>query len=343
MKAGARFLLAWGLLALGTWAGAFAAEGKAATGLVPLSDMGKDDRYKGQDGGLYGEGRNEPPAAHAAAARRELARIQPLDAEGKPARDGKIVLLSTGMSNTRMAFSAFRELASKDASRSPHLAVVEGAFGGMDVTAWAESRAGRWGTPWEGAGRQLKRAGVTPQQVQVIWLKQAKMGPARWGEFPAHARKLADGMATILAMSRRRYPNLRIAYLSSRTYAGYATTRLNPEPYAYESAFAVRWLVQEQIRGDAKLNCDPAKGAVQCPLLLWGPYLWADGTTPRKSDGLVWKREDFAGDGTHPRAPSGTGKAGRMLLSFFQTNPLARTWYLSPEAKKSAPAEGRPE
>jgi hypothetical protein len=25
------------------------------------------------------------------------------------------------------------------------------------------------------------------------------------------------------------------------------------------------------------------------------PYLWADGVTPRKADGLVWRRED---DGT---------------------------------------------
>mgnify|MGYP003332739846 CR=1 FL=1 len=34
--------------------------------------------------------------------------------------------------------------------------------------------------------------------------------------------------------------DLRIAYLGSRTYGGYATTPLNPEPHAYEGAFAVR-------------------------------------------------------------------------------------------------------
>ena len=45
-------------------------------------------------------------------------------------------------------------------------------------------------------------------------------------------------MATILNMAKERYPNLRVAYLSSRIYAGYATTPLNPEPYAYESAFS---------------------------------------------------------------------------------------------------------
>jgi len=310
---------------------------KAATGLVPLPEMGKDDKYKGEDGGLYGQGQNVPPAAHAEAARAALAQVQPLDAEGKPSPDGHVVLMSIGMSNTTQEFSKLCELARKDPLRSPRVVVVDAAFGGADVASWAESRRTQWGTPWEGAERRLKQAGVTPQQVQVVWLKQAKIGPARSGEFPAHARGLADGIATILNLAKERYPNLRIAYLSSRIYAGYATTPLNPEPYAYESAFAVRWLIQEQIKGEPKLNPDPAKGPVKSPLLLWGPYLWGDGTTPRKGDGLVWNREDLAGDGTHPTPTSGAPKVAQMLLRFFQADPLARAWYLSPDALKQAP------
>ena len=306
--------------------------GKPSVGLVPLSDMGKDARYTGEDGGLYGGGMNEPPAEHAAAARRELAEVQPLDAEGKGSPDGKVVLMSIGMSNTSQEFGAFLPLAQKDPDKAPHVVVVNSAFGGMDVTAWAESRRGSYGTTWEGAGRRLTAAGVTPRQVQVVWLKQAKINPAASGEFPAHARKLADGIAKILALAKEAYPNLRVAYLSGRIYAGYAGTPLNPEPYAYESAFSVRWLIQEQIKGDAKLNYDPAKGPVRCPLLLWGPYLWADGTTPRKTDGLSYTRDDLAGDGTHP-SPSGQAKAAQLLLKFFQTDPLARTWYLPARPK----------
>ena len=162
----------------------------------------------------------------------------------------------------------------------------------------------------------------------------AEAGPFRLGAFPKHAEALRDNLIRIVSRTRRYWPNLRVAYLSSRIYAGYATTPLNPEPYAYESAFAVRWLILEQQRGEAKLNWDAARGPVKAPLLLWGPYLWADGTTPRKSDGLVWQREDLAGDGTHPTRPKGTGKVARMLLKFFQTNTLARTWYLSAEALK---------
>lgn len=68
-------------------------------GLVPLTEMTAKDKYKGEDGGLYGGGRNEPPEAHHAAAKKETAKIAPLDAAGKPAKDGKIVLVSISMSN----------------------------------------------------------------------------------------------------------------------------------------------------------------------------------------------------------------------------------------------------
>jgi lysophospholipase L1-like esterase len=63
------------------------------------------------------------------------------------------------------------------------------------------------------------------------------------------------------------------------------------------------------------------------PLLLWGPYLWADGTTPRKSDGLTWERTDFATDGVHP-SESGRRKVADMLLKYFTTDPLAKSWFV---------------
>jgi lysophospholipase L1-like esterase len=66
---------------------------------------------------------------------------------------------------------------------------------------------------------------------------------------------------------------------------------------------------------------------VQSPLLLWGPYLWADGTTPRKSDGLRYERTDLAADGVHP-SQSGRKKVAEQLLGFFKTDPNARMWFV---------------
>lgn len=79
---------------------------KERTGLVPLTEMG-EAKYKEEDGGLYGGGRNEPPAEHEKAALAEAAAVVPRNARGEPSPDGKIALVSIGMSNTSQEFSAF--------------------------------------------------------------------------------------------------------------------------------------------------------------------------------------------------------------------------------------------
>ncbi|MEQ1852577.1 MAG: hypothetical protein ABMA01_13420, partial [Chthoniobacteraceae bacterium] len=288
--------------------------------LVPLNEL--NGKYKEQDGGLYGGGKNEPPAEHAALARTAIAEIKPLDRDGRPAPDGKVVLMSIGMSNTTMEFSSFVQLANEDPRRAGHVVVVDAAQGGKDATAWASADA----RPWEVAAQKLQGAGVSPAQVQAVWIKQALKGPD--AGFPSETERLRDRIREIVTVAKQKYPNLRVVYLSSRIYAGYATTALNPEPYSYESAFAVRWLIDEQIKGSPALNADPAKGGVKAPVLLWGPYLWANGATPRKSDGLAFLREDLSErDGTHP-SESGRGKVAKLLLDFFTTDPLAGTWFV---------------
>jgi len=291
------------------------------TGLIPLTDLTGD--YKGEDGGLYGKGQNTPPPELAAAAKVQTAKIQPLDAQGKPSPDGKIVLLSIGMSNTTMEFSTFVPLANADPSKSPKLVIVDGAQGAQSADKIATNSAPFWGI----IDQRLRAAGVTPQQVQVLWIKEAIPRPT--GGFPAEMIKLKDALIDDIHVAQGRYPNLRIAYLSSRTYGGYAMTPTNPEPYAYETAFADRWVIEAQMKDEPKLNYDPAKGDVKAPLVLWGPYLWADGVKGRKIDSLVWNREDFVQDGTHPSQTSGAQKVAGLLLAFFKTDPNTQTWFLS--------------
>jgi lysophospholipase L1-like esterase len=292
------------------------------TGCVPLSEMGAKDAYKGEDGGLYGGGKNDPPEAHAAAAKAEAEKIQPLDADGKPSKSGKVVLLSIGMSNTTQEFSRFMQIAGAKRGDAATFVIVDGAIGGQAAIQWdtPESR------PWGEVEKRLGAAGVTAKQVQFVWIKQALIQQGQFGAFPAHAKKLQEEMKKIVQIARAKYPALRIAYLSSRIYAGYAKSQLNPEPYAYEGAFSMRWLIQDQIKGDKELAFDAAKGDVKAPLLLWGPYLWGDGVTPRKSDGLVWNEADFGKDGTHP-SDSGRDKVAQMLQKFFKADPYAGKWF----------------
>ncbi len=290
------------------------------TGFKPLTEMTAEDRYKEQDGGLYGQGQNTPPAELQKAAEAELAKIVPLDKDGKPAADGTIGFVSISMSNATQEFSTFKRLADRDAARSPRVTIVDCAQSGQAMAEWVDPDA----LPWEVAGQRLSAAGVSPQQVQVAWVKLANKVPR--GDLKEHGAKLQQDTTAVVQNAKAKFPNLRIVYLGSRIYGGYTAGALNPEPYAYESAFVCRWLIQDQMQGSAALQYDAAKGPVKAPLLVWGPYFWGDGVTPRKSDGLVWNREDFANDGTHP-SNSGRDKVARLILDFCKTDPLARPWF----------------
>ncbi len=284
-----------------------AAQRKAPESLNPLCDMTAGDRYEGEDGGLYGGGKNTPPDALAKSAAAALAQIKPVD--------GKIAFVSISMSNATMEFSFFKRLADADARKSAAVTIVDCAQGGQAMAEWVDPAGG----PWQVAAQRMEKAGVTPAQVQVAWIKLANKGPA--GSMPDHLTKLENDTLRVLQNARAKFPNLRIAYLGTRIWAGNAKGGLNPEPYAYETAFAVRHLIQRQMTGDAALAAEKA------PLLLWGPYLWAEGTKGRKLDDLKWEAGDFTGDGVHP-SESGREKVARRLLDFFTTDPLAKGWFV---------------
>jgi hypothetical protein len=292
---------------------------RESTGLVPLTTTAGAD-YKGFKLGLYGDARNAPPAEHLKRAQAAAAKVTPLDARGQPAAGGKVVLMSVGMSNTTQEFSRFVQLARDDSAKSPKVVVVDAAQGGRAADDWATADRPQ---TWEQADRRLTASDVTPAQVQVLWIKQARKGPAALGEFPAHAKALQADLKNIVLLAKKRYPNLKLVYLSSRTYAGYATTALNPEPYAYESAFSVQWLIRSQFTGE-----DKELAAADVPALLWGPYLWTDGTKGRELDNLTWAKDDTAADGTHP-SRAGQQKVAEQLLAFFKTDPTAKPWFLA--------------
>ena len=128
-----------------------------------------------------------------------------------------------------------------------------------------------------------------------------------------------------MQISPERFPTCKMVYLSSRTYGGYARTKLNPEPYALESGFSVQWLIREQLQGNEELNFDPKKGKVRAPWLSWGPYLWANGTTKR-ADGFFYEESDFEADGTH-HTDKGSRKIGEHMLRFFKADSTSRPWF----------------
>lgn len=295
---------------------------KPSTGLIPLTDMTADQKYKGEEGGIYGGGSNAPPDTHLKAALAQAEKIQPLDAAGKPAADGKVVMISIGMSNTTQEFSGWARQINSSPDRPANLLIIDGAQGGQALAQWVNTETSRKGDPWKVLDQRIQSAGVMAPQIQVAWIKQAHISPSQYGEFPKHAQVYKNDLQKLVTMLKSKFPNLRLAYLSSRIYAGFASTQLNPEPYAYEGAFGTRWLIQDQIKGEPALSCGDGKA----PLLLWGPYLWADGMKGRKFDDLKYEAGDYAGDGTHPGDPA-RAKVMAQLTRFFTTDPTATPWF----------------
>jgi hypothetical protein len=292
--------LAGAAAGLGAGSGSAVDCSKTSVGLVPLTDLGAGT-YKGFRGGLYPGGRNAPSAAYLARGLAAAKLVRPID--------GKIVLLSIGMSNTTIEFSELVREAGADADKSPAVTVVDGAIGGQDAEK-IKDPAYRY---WSAVDARLRAAGATGAQVQAVWLKEAIIRESE--PFPADAQRLRADLRQIVQILVQRFPNLRLIFVSSRIYAGYATTPLNPEPIAYQSGFAVKWLVGDAIDGHLRV----------APWIGWGPYLWTDGTKGR-ADGLTWTCADVREDGTHP-SPAGAQKVAAMLLRFFETSPTSRPWF----------------
>ena len=296
-----------------------------STGLTPVNDLGAG-YYKGVQGGLYPGGANVRPAAHEAAGVAIANAIVALDTLGQPdAINGRVVFVSIGMSNCTQEFSAFVPKSNADPVRKSNVRTIDCAMGGQTAQILAQPTSPYWDT----VATRLRGRGSTPKQVQVVWLKDANANPT--GTFEVTTDTLAAQFFRIVQILKTKLPNVRQVFFTSRIYGGYASTTLNPEPYAYENAFAIKRVIERQLTGDPALNYDAANGPVVAPWLSWGPYLWADGLSPR-SDGLTWACSELnSSDGTHP-STAGRLKVADSLLAFVRRDAATAPWYAIPGA-----------
>ncbi len=308
---------------------------------IPLTDLASGTYFK-NPGGLYPNGVNQPPSDHDSAARARRSAIRPLDVNGDESPFGKYVLISIGMSNTTQewcsqtsgppcaAWTFMGRAVADPAVNRYSLVIVNGAADGQEAPAWASPASPNYDRI---KTARLAPLGLSENQVEAAWVKLADGKPtASLPADSADAYIFLSNLGQVLRALKIRYPNLQIVFLSSRTYGGYATTDLNPEPYAYEEGFSVKWAIESQINEMRSLPANSRTGSLNyakkaAPLIVWGPYLWAGGATPR-SDGLVWNRADFEEDGTRP-SQSGESKVGGILLEFFKGSPYTRCWFLA--------------
>jgi lysophospholipase L1-like esterase len=327
------------LAALNASSGARAANcGATSLGYLPIDQLGTG-LYLGQfQGGFYPGGVNSPPLSHLLAGRAAAAAIEPLDTLGSPSPGGHYVLLSIGMSNTTQEYCSTGSALPCDAWTFMGQAALDSSVNHSTLVLVNGARSGQVASTWDSPAdanydlvrdNRLTPLGLTEQQVVAAWVKLANGVPST--SLPAanaDARTFEVQLGDVARALKTRYPNIRMAFFSTRLYAGYASTTLNPEPYAYEYGFSVKWLIAAQIAQWDGAGIDPSAGdldATVAPWVGWGPYLWADGLVPR-SDGLTWACADFENDGTHP-STSGEQKVGTRLLAFLSNSSFAVPWF----------------
>jgi len=320
---------------------------------IPLIDMG-EETYEGFEGGLYENASNTMPSEHDTEGETLESEIEPLDTAGNPdAINGKIVMVSLGVSNTRMEFygtrtgqgdvcmaQAFMGQAAAHASvNHDTLSIVNGAQNAYGTSYWDSSTD----TGYDYIETNLTAESLTEEQVQIAWVKTTVIASNDF--LPSVTAQVYDyetDLGEILRALKIRYPNIKQVFLSSRIWGGYTITGSHPEPYAYDDGFAVKWVIQAQIdqMRNAGVVVDALAGDLNysdgtAPWVAWGPYLWADGTNAR-SDGLTWVTGDFDDDLIHPDC-DGVDKVADELMEFFLNSEHTALWFLDPLTETTAP------
>jgi hypothetical protein len=308
---------------------------------IPLPDLGTRT-YLGHIGGLYPGGTNQPPADHDSAARTRRNAIRPLDINGDESPFGKFVLISIGGSNTTQgwcsqrsappcaAWSFMGRAAVDPAVNKYTLVIVNGAAPDQDAESWMSPTSGNFDRI---KVARLAPLGLSENQVQIAWVNLSDAHPVR--SLPsdsADANAFLTNLAQVIRTLKIRYPNLQLVFVSSRMYGGYSSSEAYPEPYAYQEGFSVKWTIESQINEMRGTTANPLAGTLNyqkksAPVVLWGPYLWANGPTPR-ADGVSWERPDFESDGEHP-SQAGETKLANLLLDFFKTSNYTKCWFVT--------------
>src|SRR5205823_5681200 len=169
--------------------------------LLPLTELGKRE-YKRFAGGLYPDGKNQRPEAHERVGVLLVRQVRSLDGQGIASEEGKIVLLSVGMSNTTQEFSALMRMAEGEKQKNPRVVLVDGAQGAMTAARISNPDEAAGSRYWATVDDRLKAANVSRAQVQVAWIKEADAQPT--AEFPKHAQILEEELDKIVRLMHGR-------------------------------------------------------------------------------------------------------------------------------------------
>lgn len=295
-------------------------------GLVPINDLGSGI-YKGFMGGLYPNGSNTRPPTHLTAAMLQGNEIKLLAFNGTTdEKNGKIVMIGVGASNPRAEFEAFITKTKSLSNLNPNLKIINTCIGGQGVQKMNQVAANYWVQ----ASKTLQSASLSDLQVQIAWIETENTQDAEV-EFPKAPQKLMTDLQILLQTLKKKFPNLKICYLSGRSYSGYAEAAAGEigkgllYPRDYYNGWAMKWIVEKQINNEAGFQYSGLSSTI--PFVTMGSYHWTDADKTRLDGFGINCATDIGDDGLH-LTTMGEQKIAGLIFTFFNTDVTAKSWFL---------------
>lgn len=206
---------------------------------IALPNLGTDT-YLGFEGGLYPNGSNSIPAAY-------MSEVQA--AYDALSADSSINFLCIGMSNLEQTCDHMIE--NIDGRMNPNVTVGNGGRPGRAMQAWDSGVNSLY--------TDLRRADMDANQVDVVIFFNACGFPetAYCGDWFS----MQNSFESVYNSINQAYPQVKLIYFTSREYAPPEANNLNPNPYAFQDGFSVKWAIESRING--QLSGVP---------VVWGPY-----------------------------------------------------------------------
>lgn len=305
-----------------------------SSSLTPIEDLGSST-YLSYQGGQYPSGSNVRPQLQLTRGLIQSNAVLPLNTAGNvDLISGKIVMVGIGASNPRTEFTAFKQLCDTFQCLNNKLRIVNVCKGGTGIQKMNYDTAGYWNL----ATDTLSSYGLSNLQVQIVWIEQEHTGSTNT-VFPTAPLQLVNEYRKLLEVILLKYPNVKIAYINSRAYAGYSDNSSGPGlsfPRDYYNSWAVKWIIENQITNVTGFDYTGTNPSI--PFIDWATNSWANGNIP-KLDGFFWDcLNDFgASDGLH-LSTVGEMKIGKRLFNYFKTDTVSKIWFINQSCQNTATA-----
>ena len=290
------------------------------TAIIPLNDLGKGT-FNGYRGGLYPHGINNVPAGDYATDLSKLCKnIVPIDTFGNPSNKGKITFISLGGSTGGHLMRQLKVQTDGNPLTDPSLLLLNCDNGKR--TASLNSQLNPNDPYWDHVAQILNGGAHSSfRQVQIVYV-EADDSTKYNISFPARSLLVKADLQACFRVYKKKFPNLKVVYISARTRTFGNQIPYNREPSPYYFGWGVKWAIEDQINGVPGTEYKGPRAV--SPMIAWGFYQWAD-SLPRKTDDFYWRQSETK-DGLHA-TDIGEDTLATRFQNFLLTDRYAQNWY----------------